>query len=469
MTHVRRNVWTLTPPGAVWHPVTAAYAGAIREMQQLPLTDPRSWAYQSAIHGLANTPPPRGAPWNQCQHGSWYFLPWHRMYLFQFEDIVRSFVDPAVIDPDEWALPYWDYDQPGQSALPMAFRAPTMDDGSPNPLRVDARRTDPVVINDGFSIPDSFTSASDAMNTTEFVTPAGGTPRGFGGPRTNFSHGGRDRGRLESQPHDIMHVVIGGNGGLMTDPDTAAADPIFWLHHANIDRLWETWRVAGNDNPTVLRWTRRTFRLRRADGSSTRMRIADVVDAENQLDYTYEDLPGRPVGAAPPIVAGQGGSMGRRRPKMVGRTDAVGAVTTDGFEATVEIGDLPSPRRARGAAAAPAERRFHIELSDIVGTTNPGVVYGVYVNLPEEPSSDDLEDHRVGLISLFGIEHSTDSRGGPPEPLRYSFDITALIDDGDDPGSVTVSLRPMAGTELSAARGAAAPDLRIGTVAVHVT
>jgi len=25
------------------------------------------------------------AYWSECQHGSWYFLPWHRGYLIAFE------------------------------------------------------------------------------------------------------------------------------------------------------------------------------------------------------------------------------------------------------------------------------------------------------------------------------------------------------------------------------------------------
>ena len=50
--------------------------------------------------------------WNQCQHGSWYFLPWHRGYLLAFEANIRA----AVVQlggPDDWALPYWNYFKPG--------------------------------------------------------------------------------------------------------------------------------------------------------------------------------------------------------------------------------------------------------------------------------------------------------------------------------------------------------------------
>ena len=40
----------------------------------------------------------------------------------------------------------------------------------------------------------------------------------------------------------------------MTDPTTAAFDPVFWAHHCNIDRLWWIWQLKhGNASmPTNL-------------------------------------------------------------------------------------------------------------------------------------------------------------------------------------------------------------------------
>src|SRR5205823_6232495 len=91
--------------------------------------DPRGWFYQAGIHGsLSETPLP---DWNQCQHGSFFFLSWHRMYVFWFERILRA----ASGDPN-LAVPYWDYTNPNQQALPTAFWQPA--DAS-NPLYVHAR------------------------------------------------------------------------------------------------------------------------------------------------------------------------------------------------------------------------------------------------------------------------------------------------------------------------------------------
>ena len=95
MTRLRHNIWNLGTPQDPWHPITLGYALGVRAMQQLPVTDPRSWDYQSAIHGTYLTSKPSGAPWNQCQHATWFFVPWHRMYLFQFENILRSLLPAA--------------------------------------------------------------------------------------------------------------------------------------------------------------------------------------------------------------------------------------------------------------------------------------------------------------------------------------------------------------------------------------
>src|SRR6185295_9901179 len=94
---------------------------AMAQMWTKPINDPHSWRYQAAIHEYSRDFDPLASDddqlpstndrtrfWNQCQHGSWFFLPWHRMYLSCFERIVRK----TVIElggPDDWTLPYWNY------------------------------------------------------------------------------------------------------------------------------------------------------------------------------------------------------------------------------------------------------------------------------------------------------------------------------------------------------------------------
>src|SRR6202000_3351134 len=52
---------------------------------------------------------------------------------------------------------------------------------------------------------------------------------------------------LEGQPHNLVHNCIGGGGHLVPAPYgnmtnfLSPVDPVFFLHHANMDRLWDVW------------------------------------------------------------------------------------------------------------------------------------------------------------------------------------------------------------------------------------
>jgi len=44
---------------------------------------------------------------------------------------------------------------------------------------------------------------------------------------------------LEATIHDDVHNAVGGDLATAASPK----DPLFWLHHANIDRLWAGWQA----------------------------------------------------------------------------------------------------------------------------------------------------------------------------------------------------------------------------------
>lgn len=48
-------------------------------------------------------------------------------------------------------------------------------------------------------------------------------------------------------PHGAVHVAIGGAYGHMSQLSYAAFDPTFWLHHANVDRLFAMWQAIYPD------------------------------------------------------------------------------------------------------------------------------------------------------------------------------------------------------------------------------
>ena len=152
--------------------------GPLPSLKGRPRANPTSWRYLAAIHGtsIARSDWPQGATWHECQHSSWFFLPWHRIYLHYFERIVRR----TIVDlggPDDWALPYWDYsdpDRPKVRKLPPAFRKRQMPSGDPNPLFVSERRQQNPDINGGGSLDASDVETGAAMAETSFTGPADG-------------------------------------------------------------------------------------------------------------------------------------------------------------------------------------------------------------------------------------------------------------------------------------------------------
>ena len=168
----RKNVLTLVDAQGQWHPDLLWYARAITEMKKRPIADPTSWRYQAAIHDYvrqfdplaqaSDVLPPaaeRQRFWGQCQHFSWFFLPWHRMYLLHFEQIVvghdqeaeRAAIGPCRTGTTATAT------IPDARRLPPAFRATLTPDRSPNPLLVDERNPG---CNSGQIIADDSTSTS---------------------------------------------------------------------------------------------------------------------------------------------------------------------------------------------------------------------------------------------------------------------------------------------------------------------
>jgi hypothetical protein len=271
---VRRDIWTLESQNP-WEPVTLAYARAVGRMRQLPASDPRSWSYQAAMHGSYVTPAKPN--WNQCQHATWFFLPWHRMYIYWLERIVRSIVVQQG-GPADWALPYWNYSRGAPAnALPPAFRAARLPDGTANPLFTGQRRP---AVDTGSPLSARTASFAAAFRLTRFSANA--PLPSFGGPPTGFTHHGRVFGQLEMQPHNIVHDAVGGQvgsacgAGLMSDPDCAAQDPIFYLHHSNIDRLWSRWldAGAGRANPADRAWLDQPFAFYDESGAQVTMTAA---------------------------------------------------------------------------------------------------------------------------------------------------------------------------------------------------
>src|SRR5262249_10583309 len=141
---------------------------------------------------------------------------------------------------------------------------------------------------------------------------------------------------VESVPHNAVHVDVGGEwtkagktlDGWMIDPDTAALDPIFWLHHANIDRLWTVWnRISKlNTDPAGsvnvggknISWsTSVKFSFNDATGKVVTMTPSQVIDStKTPFAYDYDNT-SNPL-PAPPKVRRSKTMTPPPRPEMLG-------------------------------------------------------------------------------------------------------------------------------------------------------
>jgi tyrosinase len=88
--------------------------------------------------------------------------------------------------------------------------------------------------------------------------------------------------------HDNVHVWVGGE---MSDPNWAAFDPLFWAHHAMVDRLWRIWQQGnqGADPGPDLIDRPMTFL------KSPSFTVREVLDV-TKLGYDYAGQASAPVG-----------------------------------------------------------------------------------------------------------------------------------------------------------------------------
>ena len=447
-----------------WDPILEWYAKAVGEMKntaKYPATSSKGWVWQAAVHGFDLSYPEwgtwtTGQPlpstvdqqqlWAQCQHGTWYFLPWHRMYLALFEDMVRSIII-ELNGPSDWALPYWNYSKDAAArAMPAAFTNPVAPFAANNPLYEPTRQYDP----SGNLILDAKAVAiKGSLNVHKFE----GSQLGFGGPDSGGPQHvavANSFGALESQPHNVIHDDI---GGIMGDPTTSAFDPIFWLHHANIDRLWEVWRKADPVNhvdPTDPNWlTRWPFSFRDGNGGPISWTPSQVPNTLAPiLNYEYDDT-SVPSGVTPaPVSAVAIMSLPRTQPpvaEMVGATTEPIPLSGEMRTVKVPVGRPTGPALLAERAGRPRQVYLHIE--NITGTGRPAS-YHVYLNLPAQAGAEAKESFYVGIISMFGLQAA--SRVDRPhggKGLHYTFDITPLVALPEsrrllEQGNYTVSFEP---------------------------
>jgi hypothetical protein len=115
---------------------------------------------------------------------------------------------------------------------------------------------------------------------------------------------GRERaaGRVEAYGHNIIHMLV---GGYMGSTRTAALDPVFWLHHCNVDRVWATWHQKNGDLAYPRPWKDVSMSgFTGPDGRQTGRWVASRITSTRGLGYRYDALYAPLVFALPPGALG---------------------------------------------------------------------------------------------------------------------------------------------------------------------
>ncbi len=415
---LRRNASTM----AANDPILRGYRRAIQAMRALPNTNPCSWFYQAAIHGT--TDPSNLPSWNTCHLDPSFFWAWHRMYLYWFERIVRKYSGMY-----DWAIPYWDWTNPGQRALPAPFR----DSSS---LLFDASRNN--AVNGGAPLS---TGLATSVNNSMALLNYFGTQNSINGP------------------HGTVHVTVGGK---MSDPQRAAQDPIFWAHHSQVDRIWNLWLAQGGGRSSPVGdavWRNKTYTFFDECCQPVSMKGCDVLRAAQQLSYAYEGEPPQVNQYCPLRWTAELADVAVLSQARLGLVLGAQPVRAPLFprqagEASRRLSEIA--RSGRGVVA--------LRIGNVEADTQPGISWEVHVGpRGSAPDSRSL----VGMIGLFAA--GLRDRKEHFHPAEFVFPLGKAI-SGLDPANLEVTFIPVSGLERGRGARALQPrsPVRIGEVAVVV-
>jgi len=442
-----------------------AYRDFVGIMQQKDQSAPLSWLGFSLQHGNMDT-----GRYKYCPHGDWYFLPWHRAYVVMYENAVRTLTSHP-----RFAMPYWDWTL--DRTIPSPFTDTTYK-GKPNPLYVSTRTlSNPTrwPLRDSIVGPKVMEAIYRENDFQLF-----GTSKNPAQNNLDMSwvvRGGGSQGILERTPHNTVHNYT---GGFMPSPGSPR-DPVFFMHHSNIDRIWAYWNAMGKSNtsgmdPATQRlWLEMNFKDNYISPTGTLYgAVVKNLQSTQALGYTYSGLP---VAAKQTVDAhrasrllalfGGGDSL---------NVEALTPLPTLNVEAASPTHALVKQTRLRQSMMqlVTAEKQptrtpeVYALIKDI--TVAPGIdALRVFVNADKvDASTPDTDPHFVTQISFLqhgdnGEAHSEGDHKALPSTL---VDLTPTLRELSRSGQLkddTVSLQLIA-----VPREGAAPDAKSDVVPASV-
>jgi hypothetical protein len=323
----------------------ASLRHGIAVMKARDPSDHKSWFFQGAIHAYSDALYQDALShdakvahvdgkryWNRCPHfgqASADFVIWHRAYLHYFERVLRE----AAQDPD-LSLPYWNYALPADRVFPDVFAAKFLDAQKTQSNSLYHPNRELAFVTGRLELSSAIGDATHTVGCENFFHEAG-VP-GLAGDHLDPDD--TVIGLLEQRPHNDIHLAVGGvvnsANGAMAEITTPAFDPVFWVHHANNDRMWAAWsRVPGKrwgPMPADEWWDETPWVFLDVDGTEQSMSRRHYLE----LEATYDTVNGASLlQLAPKPLPPESEASGGSAPPMVGAA--------------------PPPRRHRGQRAAP--------------------------------------------------------------------------------------------------------------------
>ena len=279
---------------------------------KIPLEAANSWESYARIHYKHCTAFDADHP---QVHWGWHFLPWHRGYIFFLERMLANILDKQFgIDGSKFAYPYWDWTNNAEipntkERIEKGLSSPLFgyDLTQQNMVNGDNLGFDNLGLYNGNRGPTIEKSKMDPnLETTEdskrhiqecrnymskeYINLMLTTPweQFMGKPGINQKTG---QGLLESGAHNDGHDWVGTRFGCNRDMGTlryAANDPIFFMHHANLDRIWSLYK---NPMPDVNGpWGEQRYVYPDLDGSPVSVSVKDIYLWTQTVSYQAPSL-----------------------------------------------------------------------------------------------------------------------------------------------------------------------------------
>ncbi|MES2825939.1 MAG: tyrosinase family protein [Pseudomonadota bacterium] len=394
----------------------------LRDLTVSQPNNPLGWLLQSYVHCWYCGGGTDGKAGEEI-HSSWWFLPWHRCYLYFLERTLSKLAN----DPN-LRLPYWDWST--QSNLTQTL--PGIYNNNTSSL-YDALRG----VTTGDIIPSEFVgpqAMSIVLNASNFSL--------FGGVDTTINGG--QAGQLERIPHNNVHNWTGTDGD--TPPTygsdmgvlaTAARDPVFFCHHANVDRMWPSWQAVSttHTNPTDSSWLNHSWTFYDENGVWTSIKVSDVIDSKN-LGYFYDNLATVPASKNKIMTANTTGNASTTT-AAAALTPLIAAPkearTLKNDPATHEVALPQVHKTSLQALSSGTGQQYLLTIDGVLIAPYSSVSAKVYVNYPKANAATTTEiPNFVGFISSVakvrkGSSHTGHNHGPQRQVFEIGADLAAIL------------------------------------------